>query len=322
MSHRREKRARKAVRLALMTAVSFDASLAAHYAIAADPAPTSETATKPDDLDEIVVTGFRESLESALNRKRTSIQPIESVVAEDLGKMPDQDVSESLQRLPGVSINRADGKGTQVLIDGLRNNLITLNGEVLLTGREIYVSGESSGGGGNAGLQYASLEGIPTEEIGGIDVIKNPTAQNREGGLGGIIDIKTRSPLSQDMGLNLAGNLRGTKAQNADGGPTPVGALVGGYKFNDSFAITGSVSYDDTKIHDKQFHQHGDDRFLCRKPGREHQHHVAGRPDLHRSAARLFQRHHGSDGDQGRDARRRMEVERRCHQLLQLVLHR
>jgi len=262
MSHRREKRARKAVRLALMTAVSFDASLAAHYAIAADPAPTSETATKPDDLDEIVVTGFRESLESALNRKRTSIQPIESVVAEDLGKMPDQDVSESLQRLPGVSINRADGKGTQVLIDGLRNNLITLNGEVLLTGREIYVSGESSGGGGNAGLQYASLEGIPTEEIGGIDVIKNPTAQNREGGLGGIIDIKTRSPLSQDMGLNLAGNLRGTKAQNADGGPTPVGALVGGYKFNDSFAITGSVSYDDTKIHDKQFQDQNRNQWL------------------------------------------------------------
>ncbi len=262
MSHRREKRARKAIRLALMTAVSFDASMAAHYAIAADPAPTSETAAKPDDLDEIVVTGFRESLESALNRKRTSIQPIESVVAEDLGKMPDQDVSESLQRLPGVSINRSDGKGTQVLIDGLRNNLITLNGEVLLTGREIYVSGESSGGGGNAGLQYASLEGIPTEEIGGIDVIKNPTAQNREGGLGGIVDIKTRSPLAQDMGLNLAGNLRGTKAENADGGPTPVGALVGGYKFNDSLAITGSVSYDDTKTHDKQFQDQNRNQWL------------------------------------------------------------
>jgi iron complex outermembrane recepter protein len=263
MSHRREKRARQSARLSQMTAVSLSACIASQLAAAADPAPTaSQPAARTDDLAEIVVTGYRESLESALNRKRESIQPIESVVAEDLGKMPDQDVSESLQRLPGVSINRSDGKGTQVLIDGLGNNLITLNGEVLLTGREIYVSGESSGGGGNAGLQYASLEGIPTEEIGGIDVIKNPTAQNREGGLGGIIDIKTRSPLAQDMGLNLAGNARGTKAENADGGPTPVGSLVGGYKFNDSFAITGSVSYDDTKTHDKQFQDQNRNQWL------------------------------------------------------------
>ena len=261
MSHRRENRVRQAVRLALMTAVSFDASMLSHYAIAADTTSTSQTA-KVDDLQEIVVTGFRESLETALNRKRDSVQPIESVVAEDLGKMPDQDVSESLQRLPGVSINRSGGKGTQVLIDGLGNNLITLNGEVLLTGREIYVSGEASGGGGTSGLQYASLEGIPTEEIGGVDVIKNPTAQNREGGLGGIIDIKTRSPLSQDMGLNLAGNLRGTKAENADGGVTPVGALVGGFKFSDTFAITGSVSYDDTKTHDKQFQDQNRNQWL------------------------------------------------------------
>ena len=263
MSHRRENRVRQAVRLALMTAVSFDASMVSHLAIAADPPQsTSQTTAKSDELQEIVITGFRESLESALNRKRDSIQPIESVVAEDLGKMPDQNVSESLERLPGVSINRAGGKGTQVLIDGLGNNLITLNGEVLLTGREIYVAGESSGGGGNAGLQYASLEGIPSEEIGGIDVIKNPTARNREGGLGGIIDIKTRSPLAQDMGLNLAGNLRGTKAENQDGSPTPVGALVGGFKFSDSFAITGSVSYDDTKTHDKQFQDQNRNQWL------------------------------------------------------------
>jgi iron complex outermembrane receptor protein len=262
MSNRRENLVRQAVRLALMTAVSFDATMVSQLAIAADPPQSTSQTAKSDELQEIVITGFRESLESALNRKRDSIQPIESVVAEDLGKMPDQNVSESLERLPGVSINRSGGKGTQVLIDGLGNNLITLNGEVLLTGREIYVAGESSGGGGNAGLQYASLEGIPSEEIGGIDVIKNPTAKNREGGLGGIIDIKTRSPLAQDMGLNLAGNLRGTKAENQDGSPTPVGALVGGFKFSDSFAITGSVSYDDTKTHDKQFQDQNRSNWL------------------------------------------------------------
>lgn len=202
MSHRVQKRARRAARAAMMTATSLPAIFACSSAMAQQAAapPTSTSSQKnadPDELAEIVVSSFRESLESALNRQRASIQPIESVVAEDIGKMPDQNVAEVLQRLPGISINRSGGKGTQVLIDGLGNNLITLNGEVLLTGREIYVSGESSGGGGNSGLQYASLEGIPTEEIGGIDVIKNPTARNTEGGLGGIIDLRTRSPYSK-----------------------------------------------------------------------------------------------------------------------------
>jgi iron complex outermembrane receptor protein len=242
-----------------MTAVSLDATLTSYLAIAADPTQSStQNATKSEDLSEIVVTGFRASLQSALAGKRASIQPIESVAPEDIGKMPDQNVSESLQRLPGISINRSGGKGTQVLIDGLGNNLITLNGEVLLTGREIYSSGEGSGGAG--GIQYASLEGIPSEEIGGIDVIKNPTASDREGGLGGIIDIKTRSPLAQSMGLNLGGNARGTKATDSD--TTPQATLVGGFKFSDEFAITASASYDDQKTHTKEFQDQNRGQWL------------------------------------------------------------
>ena len=324
------KRARRAARAAMVSAAPLPIILCCGTAMA-QQAPAAAPTAQASELQEVVVTGYRASVQSALDSKRTAIQPIDSVAAEDLGKMPDQNVAESLERLPGVSINRSGGKGTQVLIDGLGNNLITLNGEVLLTGREIYVSGEASGGA-DADIQYASLEGIPSEEIGGIDVIKNPTAQNREGGFGGIIDIKTRSPLAQDMGLNLAGNLQGTKAESADGGPTPVGSLVGGFKFSDSFAITGSVSYDDDKTHDQAIpgpepqsvagHEHGDQRRLRRQPDREHQQHTARRPDLHRSAARLLQRHPRPDRNQGRDPRRRMEVERQHHQRLQLVLHR
>ena len=72
MSHRREDRVRQAVRLALMTAVSFDASMMSHLAIAADQTQSTAQSTKADELQEIVVTGFRESLETALNRKRDS----------------------------------------------------------------------------------------------------------------------------------------------------------------------------------------------------------------------------------------------------------
>jgi iron complex outermembrane recepter protein len=261
MSHKTQKRARSAARTA-RAAAPLPIIFCCATALAQQAPATTASSQTPSELQEVVVTGFRASLQTALEAKRESIQPIEAVVAEDIGKMPDQNVSESLQRLPGISINRSGGKGTQVLIDGLGNNLITLNGEVLLTGREIYVSGESSGGGGNSGLQYASLEGIPSEEIGAIDVIKNPTARDREGGLGGQIDLKTRSPLAQRMGLNLGAYASGTTSEGQDGGATPVATLVGGFKFNDSFAITASASYDDEKTHDKQFQDQNRNQWL------------------------------------------------------------
>jgi TonB-dependent receptor len=260
MSHKTQKRARRAARKGRAAAAPLPiifccATAAAQQAPAG--APAVDTA---DQLQEVVVTSYRASVQTALDEKRNAIQPIESIVAEDIGKMPDQNVAESLQRLPGVTINRSGGKGTQVLIDGLQSNLITLNGEVLLTGREIYSGGEASGGAGN--IQYSSLEGIPSEEIGGIDVIKNPTAQNREGGLGGIIDLKTRSPLAQHDGLNLNASLRGTKAENQEGGATPVANLVVGFKFNDNFAITASGSYDDQKTHTMEFQDQNRSQWL------------------------------------------------------------
>jgi len=101
MSHRREKRARQAARLALMTAVSLEASLVGHAAFAADQAQTSSQASgKSDDLQEIVITGYRQSLQTALDTKRSSNLPIESVAAEDIGKMPDNNVAESCSAFP------------------------------------------------------------------------------------------------------------------------------------------------------------------------------------------------------------------------------
>jgi TonB-dependent receptor len=208
--------------------------------------------TSKDSLQEVVVTGFRASLQNALEAKRNSDLPIESVAAEDLGKMPDQNVAESLQRLPGVQIDRSQGQGTAVLIDGLRQNLTTLNGDIFLTGKEFYVSGEGSGNGAGSNAQYQSLEGIPSEEIGGIDVIKNPSAAMTEGGLGGTINLKTRDPLAQPDGFTVGGNFRESYGQGS-GQWTPVGAVVGSYKLNDRLAFTGSVSYDDEKTHTKEF---------------------------------------------------------------------
>jgi iron complex outermembrane recepter protein len=252
MSHRSEKRARKAqrsARAALVTAITFESVCATMPGISR---AQEARAGNEEQLQEVVVTGFRQSLESALNDKRNSDLPIESVAPEDLGKMPDQNVAEALQRLPGLQIDRAGGQGTQVLIDGLRQNLTTLNGDIFLTGRELYVSGEASGGGAGGNAQYNSLEGIPSENISGIDVYKNPKASMVEGGLGGTIDLKTRDPLALPDGLTIGGNARGT-ISDGTGGATPDATLVGGFKLNDRIALTGSLSYDKERTHTKEF---------------------------------------------------------------------
>ena len=233
------------------------------------PATPAPAAAQPgaaqnssDQLTEVIITGYRASLQTALDDKRKSDLPIESVAPEDIGKMPDQNVAESLQRLPGVQIDRGPtGEGTAVLIDGLRQNLTTLNGDVFLTGREFYVSGEGSGGGAGGNAQYGSLEGIPSEEIGGIDVYKNPKASMTEGGLGGTVDLKTRDPLAQPDGLSLGGNFRESYAQH-QGDWTPNGTLVGSYKFSDALAFTASFSYDDEKTLDEEFQDQNRNQWL------------------------------------------------------------
>lgn len=227
------------------------AGLAAGQALAQTapaPAPAAAAATTPtaSDTPAIIVSGYRASLRNALNTKRNSDLVIESISPEDIGKFPDQNVAESLQRLPGVQIDRANGQGTAVLIDGLRQNATLLNGEVFLTGREFYVSGEASGGGAGANSQYASLEGVPSEEIGGIDVYKNPQASTVEGGIGGTINLKGIDPLAQKMGLTVAGNLRGTVSSGANG-VTPNGTLFVSYKVSDNFAVFAALSYDHEK---------------------------------------------------------------------------
>ena len=216
-----------------------------------------------DTIETVTVTGFRASLATALNAKQKSNLQMESVAAEDIGKMPDQNVAESLQRLPGIQIARDQGKGTRVLINGLRQNLTTLNGDVFLTGREFYVSGEAANGGAGANAQYSSMEGIPSEEIGGIDIFKTPNASLTEGGMGGIINLKTRNALDAAEGISITAALRGTTTSYQSlGNSTPNATLVASYKPNNVFAITGSVSYDATDTKTNEYEAYNRDAWL------------------------------------------------------------
>lgn len=232
---------RKALRLAAAVPVQ-----------AASPSPGASPGEPAPQLQEVVVTGFRQSLESALREQRAALQPIEAVAPEDIGKMPDQDVAESLQRLPGVQINRAGGFGTQVLVEGLSQNLTLLNGDDFLTGREFYTSGEAANGGAGGNFQYNSLESIPAEELAGMDVELNPTAADLSGAIGGTINLKTQDPLALPVGLTLAGNVRGTTSEGTSGA-TPIATLVADYDFGHRFAINAAFSYDKENTLTKEF---------------------------------------------------------------------
>lgn len=199
-------------------------------------------------MNEIVVAGFRASLQTAINKKRNSGLPIELIAPEDIGKFPCQNVAESLQRLPCVQIDRLQAKGAAVLNDGLRQNLTTLNGNIFLTGKEFYISGQVASEGAGVNAQYNSLDGIPSEETSGINVYKNIKASLTEGALGGLIDLKTRDPFAQQHGFSFGNNVRGVYAEGAGREGTNSVTLnsttVLSYRRNDRVASTGSVSYD------------------------------------------------------------------------------
>ncbi len=141
--------------------------------------------------DTVVVTGIRQSLESALNAKRNATQIVDAIVAEDIGKLPDRNVAESLARVSGVQVDRGIGEGTGISVRGLRQNVTLFNG------REIF---DSTGRGG-VGLDqlgsstYGLLGLVPSELISALEVTKLAGADQLSGGIGGIVDIRSRLPL-------------------------------------------------------------------------------------------------------------------------------
>ena len=141
-------------------------------------AQTSEqTAQKTDDVEVIEITGIRSALASALNEKRSSSNIKEVIQAEDIGKLPDNNLAEVLENITGVQIDRTNGVGTGVQIRGTGANRVEING----------VSTVSSG----AGRTGISFEDLPAALISSLEVTKAPTAKTVEGSVGGTINLRT-----------------------------------------------------------------------------------------------------------------------------------
>jgi TonB-dependent receptor len=163
-------------------------------------APADATADDSDTA--IVVTGFRESLQSAQSIKKNSDVIVDSITAEDIGAMPDRSVTETLQRIPGISINRFSAgvdpdhfsaEGAGVVVRGLTYVRSEFNGREAFTANNGRALGFSD---------------VPSELLGGVDVIKSPSADRVEGGIAGIVSLKTRLPFDK-KGFTLAGSLEG-----------------------------------------------------------------------------------------------------------------
>jgi len=167
-------------------------------AIASSVAHAQQAAQK-EEVEEVVVTGYKASLQSATNAKRASTSLVESVFAEDIGKFPDLNVAESIGRIPGIQLTRdINGDGLQIAIRGLGTNFT----KVLLNGSQIAVASGGSVDSQNQNREV-DLNLFPTELFTRIDVSKTPVASTLEGGLAGVVNMRSARPFdSKDEGFH------------------------------------------------------------------------------------------------------------------------
>jgi iron complex outermembrane recepter protein len=151
----------------------------------AQGAATTPVSTEPEPLEEVTVTSYRSSIEESLDQKREANAFVDVINAEDVGKFPDKNVADSLQRVPGIVITRDGGEGSRVSIRGLQADLTLtqLNGNYIASADSLDPS---------RSFNYILL---PSNMIASIEVFKSPEARIDEGGVGGTVILRTREPL-------------------------------------------------------------------------------------------------------------------------------
>src|SRR4051812_41822715 len=169
---------------AVSTASSTDTAAQSAPA-ASDAAPAASTE------NQVVITGFRSSLAKAINQKRASAAAIDSILAEDIGKFPDLNLSESIQRIPGVALQRDAGEGRQITVRGLGPQFtrVRINGMEALT-----TAGGSDASGGTNRSRSFDFNIFASDLFNSITVRKTAEASVDEGSLGATVDLRTARP--------------------------------------------------------------------------------------------------------------------------------
>ena len=168
-------------------------------------------AQEPNGVETVEVSGYRASLEDSINAKRAALSFTDSVFAEDIGKFPDNNLAESLNRIPGVTIQRdSDGEGVNVSIRGLGTNFT----KILLNNAQIAVASTGAIDQQNNNREV-DLNMFPTELFTQLTVSKSPSADQLEGGAAGTVNMRSARPFDKP-GLHITGSLQGTDYSHAN----------------------------------------------------------------------------------------------------------
>jgi iron complex outermembrane receptor protein len=208
----------------------------------AAPAFSQQSTGAGENIEEIIVSGIRGSLKQSLDTKRESDMVVEAITAEDVGKFPDKNVAEALQRVSGVSISREYGEGERVTIRGTAPNLnrTLLNGHAIATA-DWFVLDQLAA---TRSFNYLML---PTEVIGATEVYKSSSADIEEGGIGGTINVRTRNPLDlPSMTVSLSGQAAYTEL--ADETDPQATALVSWKNDSDTLGILVAGLYQERSV--------------------------------------------------------------------------
>lgn len=191
----------------LITSALFASSMALSMGAIAQEAEENQQQQAEEDVEVIQVSGFRRSIVESMNTKRFSSSVVEAISAEDIGKLPDSSIAESIARLPGLTAQRLDGRASRVSIRGFGEN----ESATTFNGREQVSIGD------NRGVEF---DLYPSEIMSGVTVYKTPDASIEAEGIAGVIDMQTVSPLSKgERVVQFNGQLEKTSHEklNPDG---------------------------------------------------------------------------------------------------------
>jgi TonB-dependent receptor len=224
-----------------LTRLACGASLAV---IAAAPAWAQDVTAADEPVasaDEIVVTGFRASLGAALNVKRESVAAVDAIVAEDIAKFPDQNLAESLQRIPGITIQRDGGEGRGITVRGLGSQFT----RVRVNGLET-VATSTDGASANRDRAF-DFNVFASELFSSIVVHKTASAELDEGSLGAVVDLNTGNPLAGKGGFTAALSAQGSYNDLSEKVGPRVAGLLSWVNDAGTLGFAVSAAYSDQK---------------------------------------------------------------------------
>ena len=196
-----------------------------------------------DTLEAVVVTGIRGAIESSTSIKKNQTSIVESISSEDIGKLPDQSIAESIARLPGLSAQRVAGRAQVISVRGLSPDFAT----TLLNGRELVSTGDN---------RSVEFDQYPSELISGVTIYKTPDSGIVGQGLSGTIDMRTVRPLDIKepvlvVGARVQDNSLGSAA-DASGTGNRINISYIGKSDDDNFGYAIGISRSDTPIQEEQ----------------------------------------------------------------------